>query len=121
MDRFSFDDSIRFEEDSLCSWSSEAESLCNNWRGWKKPTTGNGTSTTTGTVGQIANGNNNSSSGTTFNGTAGCSASGTSANGVAGSNAIITGSHCARNYGKLLNCGTDSIKALYVNRVSHCP
>ncbi|EDW27466.1 GL20287 [Drosophila persimilis] len=38
MDRFSFDDSIRFEEDSLCSWSSEPESLCNNWRGWKKPT-----------------------------------------------------------------------------------
>jgi len=37
-DRFSFDDSDRFE-DSLCSWSSEPESLCNNWRGWKKPTT----------------------------------------------------------------------------------
>lgn len=38
-DRFSFDDSDRFEEDSLCSWSSEPESLCNNWRGWKRPTT----------------------------------------------------------------------------------
>lgn len=37
-DRFSFDDSDRFEEDSLCSWSSEPESLCNNWRGWKRPT-----------------------------------------------------------------------------------
>ncbi|XP_053949230.1 zinc finger SWIM domain-containing protein 8 homolog, partial [Anastrepha ludens] len=37
IDRFSFDDSDRFEEDSLCSWSSEPESLCNNWRGWKKP------------------------------------------------------------------------------------
>lgn len=37
-DRFSFEDSDRFEEDSLCSWSSEPESLCNNWRGWKKPT-----------------------------------------------------------------------------------
>ncbi|XP_028131047.1 zinc finger SWIM domain-containing protein 8 homolog isoform X1 [Diabrotica virgifera virgifera] len=36
-DRFSFEDSDRFEEDSLCSWSSEPESLCNNWRGWKKP------------------------------------------------------------------------------------
>lgn len=36
-DRFSFDDSDRFEEDSLCSWSSEPESLCNNWRGWKRP------------------------------------------------------------------------------------
>ena len=35
-DRFSFDDSDRFEEDSLCSWISEPESLCNNWRGWKK-------------------------------------------------------------------------------------
>lgn len=36
IDRFSFDDSDRFEEDSLCSWTSEPESLCNNWRGWKK-------------------------------------------------------------------------------------
>lgn len=36
-DRYSFDDSDRFEEDSLCSWSSEPESLCNNWRGWKRP------------------------------------------------------------------------------------
>ena len=35
-DRFSFDDSDRFEEDSLCSWMSEPESLCNNWRGWKR-------------------------------------------------------------------------------------
>jgi hypothetical protein len=38
-DRFSFDDSDRFEEDSLCSFSSEPESLCNNWRGWKRVTT----------------------------------------------------------------------------------
>ncbi|XP_023294317.2 zinc finger SWIM domain-containing protein 8 homolog isoform X2 [Lucilia cuprina] len=37
LERFSFDDSDRFEEDSLCSWSSEPESLYNNWRGWKKP------------------------------------------------------------------------------------
>lgn len=36
-DRFTFEDSDRFEEDSLCSWSSEPESLCNNWRGWKRP------------------------------------------------------------------------------------
>lgn len=36
-DHFSFEDSERFEEDSLCSWSSEPESLCNNWRGWRKP------------------------------------------------------------------------------------
>ena len=35
-DRFSFDDSDRFEEDSLCSWISEPESLCNNWRGWRR-------------------------------------------------------------------------------------
>jgi hypothetical protein len=35
-DRFSFEDSDRFEEDSLCSWISEPESLCNNWRGWKR-------------------------------------------------------------------------------------
>ncbi|ESO89038.1 hypothetical protein LOTGIDRAFT_209983 [Lottia gigantea] len=36
VDRFSFEDSDRFEEDSLCSWISEPESLCNNWRGWKR-------------------------------------------------------------------------------------
>lgn len=36
-DRYTFEDSDRFEEDSLCSWSSEPESLCNNWRGWKRP------------------------------------------------------------------------------------
>ncbi|XP_076055750.1 zinc finger SWIM domain-containing dorado isoform X2 [Oratosquilla oratoria] len=36
-DRFSFEDSERFEEDSLCSWISEPESLCNNWRGWRRP------------------------------------------------------------------------------------
>lgn len=39
-DRYSFDDSDRFEEDSLCSWSSEPESLCNNWRGWRRPPVG---------------------------------------------------------------------------------
>ncbi|KAK6633958.1 hypothetical protein RUM44_004565 [Polyplax serrata] len=38
-DRFTFEDSDRFEEDSLCSWSTEPESLCNNWRGWKRPGT----------------------------------------------------------------------------------
>lgn len=32
-----FDDSDRFEDDSLCSWSSEPESLWNNWRGWRRP------------------------------------------------------------------------------------
>lgn len=41
-DRFSFEDSDRFEEDSLCSWISEPESLCNNWRGWRKPNTAGG-------------------------------------------------------------------------------
>ncbi|XP_033644058.1 zinc finger SWIM domain-containing protein 8-like [Asterias rubens] len=46
-DRFSFEDSDRFEEDSLCSWVSEAESVSNNnWRGWRKGgTTGGGGST----------------------------------------------------------------------------
>nr|XP_018897398.1 PREDICTED: zinc finger SWIM domain-containing protein 8 [Bemisia tabaci] len=39
-DRFSFEDSDRFEDDSLCSWSTEPESLCNNWRGWKKQSVG---------------------------------------------------------------------------------
>lgn len=37
VDNLSFEDSDRFEEDSLCSWSSEPESVCNNWRGWKRP------------------------------------------------------------------------------------
>lgn len=36
----SFEDSDRFEEDSICSWLSEAESLCTNWRGWKKCSSG---------------------------------------------------------------------------------
>lgn len=29
-------DSDGFDEDSVCSWLSEPESLCNVWRGWKK-------------------------------------------------------------------------------------
>ncbi|VDN02746.1 unnamed protein product [Thelazia callipaeda] len=33
-DHFSFEDSERFEEDSLCSWMSDAESVNQNWRGW---------------------------------------------------------------------------------------
>ncbi|VDK54690.1 unnamed protein product, partial [Anisakis simplex] len=33
-DQFSFEDSERFEEDSLCSWMSDTESLNQNWRGW---------------------------------------------------------------------------------------
>ena len=37
MDAFSFDDSERFEDDSVCSWISEPESVVNNWRGWRKP------------------------------------------------------------------------------------
>lgn len=41
-DGVSFEDSDRFEEDSLCSWGSEPESVDNNWRGWKKPNTANG-------------------------------------------------------------------------------
>src|SRR5947208_16705906 len=41
-DRYSFDDSERFEEESICSWMSDtAESVCNNWRGWKKEPKGN--------------------------------------------------------------------------------
>lgn len=43
-DRLSFEDSDRFSEGSLCSWSSEQESLCNNWRGWKKPNVNNNNS-----------------------------------------------------------------------------
>ncbi|CAG0915760.1 unnamed protein product [Notodromas monacha] len=39
VERFSFYDSDRFEEDSLCSWNSEPEPVCNNWRGWKRPST----------------------------------------------------------------------------------
>lgn len=39
-ERFSFEDSDHFEEDSLCSFISEAESLCQNWRGWRKQSAG---------------------------------------------------------------------------------
>ena len=35
-DHYSFEDSDRFEDESLSDLS-EPESLCNNWRGWKKP------------------------------------------------------------------------------------
>lgn len=54
LERFSFDDSDRFEEDSLCSWSSEPESLYNNWRGWKKPSNfglGNNSASAAGAAG----------------------------------------------------------------------
>ncbi|VDP10961.1 unnamed protein product, partial [Soboliphyme baturini] len=36
-ERLSWEDSERFEEDSLGSWLSEPESLCQNWRGWSRP------------------------------------------------------------------------------------
>lgn len=39
LDGYSFEDSDRFEEDSLCSWTSDADSMSNNWRGWKKQST----------------------------------------------------------------------------------
>uniref|UniRef100_A0A8C8FB70 SWIM-type domain-containing protein n=1 Tax=Oncorhynchus tshawytscha TaxID=74940 RepID=A0A8C8FB70_ONCTS len=45
-ERFSFEDSDRFEEDSLCSFISEAESLCQNWRGWRKQSAGPNSPTT---------------------------------------------------------------------------
>lgn len=35
-EKLSFEDSDRFDEDSLCSWLSEQE-LSNNWRDWRKP------------------------------------------------------------------------------------
>lgn len=47
-DRYSFEDSDRFEDDSFCSWISEPESLCNNWRGWRKPNNGLGNAPATG-------------------------------------------------------------------------
>lgn len=47
VDQHSFEDSERFEDDSLCSWLSEHESVCTNWRGWKRPSTGR-TVTSTG-------------------------------------------------------------------------
>lgn len=43
-ERFSFEDSDRFEEDSLCSWISEPESICGNWRGWKRSSQNGGNS-----------------------------------------------------------------------------
>lgn len=38
----SFEDSDRFDEMSLCSWMSEPESLCGNWRGWKRSASNSG-------------------------------------------------------------------------------
>ncbi|XP_037126735.1 zinc finger SWIM domain-containing protein 8 isoform X1 [Syngnathus acus] len=52
-ERFSFEDSDRFEEDSLCSFISEAESLCQNWRGWKKQSAGATSPTARATDGQV--------------------------------------------------------------------
>uniref|UniRef100_A0A8B9R9D8 Zinc finger, SWIM-type containing 8 n=1 Tax=Astyanax mexicanus TaxID=7994 RepID=A0A8B9R9D8_ASTMX len=52
-ERFSFEDSDRFEEDSLCSFISEAESLCQNWRGWRKQSAGPNSPTTGGSDGQV--------------------------------------------------------------------
>lgn len=37
----SFDDSDHFDEDSLCSWMSEPESFCKNWRGWQMQNSNN--------------------------------------------------------------------------------
>jgi hypothetical protein len=53
-DRFSFEDSERFEEDSLCSWISEPESLCNNWRGWKRQNGGGQAATNNKLQGKFA-------------------------------------------------------------------
>uniref|UniRef100_A0A915PV92 SWIM-type domain-containing protein n=1 Tax=Setaria digitata TaxID=48799 RepID=A0A915PV92_9BILA len=50
-DQLSFEDSERFEEDSLCSWMSDAESLNQNWRGWstaRNPTSQSGIEQTFG-------------------------------------------------------------------------
>lgn len=62
-DRFSFEDSDRFEEDSLCSWASEPESVCNNWRGWKRTnaytSAGNAPLPPTNNANGASNGNGN--------------------------------------------------------------
>ncbi|EDV95223.1 GH17249 [Drosophila grimshawi] len=116
MDRFSFDDSIRFEEDSLCSWSSEAESLCNNWRGWKKPSNcsitmgpgNNGIGLNPGTGGPVAHATGSSGGGATYGSASlgyGGAPSGTgSSNGVANnSSATVTaGVHCGRYFGEYI-------------------
>ena len=38
---FSFEDSDRFDEMSLCSWVSDPESICGDWRGWKRSASNN--------------------------------------------------------------------------------
>ena len=40
-DHASFDDSDRFEDESICSFETESSSN-NNWQGWKKPPPANG-------------------------------------------------------------------------------
>ncbi|CAG0886031.1 unnamed protein product [Cyprideis torosa] len=43
-DKASFYDSDRFDDDSICgsNISDEPENVCNHWRGWKRPSNGNG-------------------------------------------------------------------------------
>jgi hypothetical protein len=36
-DQVSFEDSERFEDDSICSWQSENESLNQKWADWTAP------------------------------------------------------------------------------------
>ncbi|XP_030378874.1 zinc finger SWIM domain-containing protein 8 [Scaptodrosophila lebanonensis] len=101
MDRFSFDDSIRFEEDSLCSWSSEPESLCNNWRGWKKPTPngsngiGGAGTNTTGGIGLSTNVSGGGGSGTF----------GTSSTGICGTGGGIVVGNGAATAAGISTCG----------------
>ncbi|KAH8274690.1 hypothetical protein KR018_010054, partial [Drosophila ironensis] len=105
IDRYSFDDSIRFEEDSLCSWSSEPESLCNNWRGWKKPSNGAGSGL--GGASMAAGGLASSVSGSGANGLgiAGGSPYGSAGSGVAGTSGacapggvVLASVSCGRFY-----------------------
>lgn len=61
-DLFSWGDSSPEDQFDDDSWVSEAESICNNWRGWKKPTPTSGTSTSIITTNAtISNSNLNSS------------------------------------------------------------
>lgn len=56
-DLFSWGDSSPEDQFDDDSWVSEAESICNNWRGWKKTTSTTGTSTSMITTNATINNN----------------------------------------------------------------
>ncbi len=53
---------IIIHQDSICSWISDPESVLNNWRGWRKQSSGANNSGSSGSNGSGANGSANGAS-----------------------------------------------------------